>query len=107
MFGSIDPVAFGKEMGKLMREEMDKRLAPVLARLEAMEQKGISYRGNFNISDEYKRGDIVTFSGSAFHCVRDVHGEYPHRVENGARKASQAWQLMVKRGDDADKRSPR
>lgn len=70
-------------------------------RISRIEEKGVAYRGTFQLSDEYKRGDVVTFNGSAFHCARDVQGEYPHRTENGSRKNSDAWQLMVQRGRDA------
>jgi integrin beta 3 len=50
------------------------------------------YRGVFNLGDRYQRGDMVTFSGSLWHCNLETD-ERPG-------DASKAWTLAAKRGRD-------
>jgi hypothetical protein len=69
-------------------------------RVAEIEEKGVVYRGVYQHSDEYRRGDLVTYQGSIFHCVKDVSGEYPYRENNGVSRQSDAWVLAVKRGRD-------
>lgn len=61
-------------------------------RLNAIEQKGVSYRGVYQRSEDYKRGDLVTFGGSMWHATRNTTDEPG---------ASRDWQLAVKKGRDA------
>jgi hypothetical protein len=63
-------------------------------RIADLEIAPVRYRGVWQRSDEYRRGHVVTDSGSAWHAVRDVPaGEKPG--------SSDFWQLMVKAGKDA------
>jgi len=57
------------------------------------------YKGWFNKTEIYERGDCVTHGGSAFFCVRDGVSSAPsHEVTD---EVSPDWQIMVKRGRDA------
>lgn len=99
----------GEAIGGQVRKYVDAQTRPLLERIEALskrlatiEEKGIQYRGQFNASDDYTRGDLVTFKGSIFHCVRDCSGEPPHTTDpNGQSRPSGHWQLAVKKGRDA------
>lgn len=50
------------------------------------------YRGRFQISEKYARGDLVTWGGHLWHCDED-RGKKPDEPESG-------WTLAVKRGRD-------
>lgn len=54
---------------------------------------GLTYCGVFVSGKEYGTGDVVTYSGSAWHC----NGSTSARPGEG----HTAWQLMVKHGRDA------
>jgi hypothetical protein len=74
-------------------------------RLERIEEKGIVYRGIYDPNREYKLGDLVTFGGSMFHCLRDTIGCPPmHGLsdegQHQPRPDHYPWQLAVKRGRD-------
>ena len=69
-------------------------------RVRLIEEKGVVYRGLYNASDEYRRGDLVTFGGSIFHATRETAGISPVHGE-GQKPADHPWQLAVKRGRDA------
>ena len=96
-------------MAAVTTENLRQLLAPLLKevgelkrRIAVIETKGVSYRGQFNLSDDYKRGDLVTYKGSIFHAVRDVAGDFPHRVDaDGQSRVADAWQLAVHKGRDA------
>ena len=62
------------------------------ARVEAVEATVIKYCGVFKPAQEYRRGDLVNFDGSVFHCNADP------RCKPGNRSTS--WTLYVKRGAD-------
>lgn len=73
--------------------ELQDQISALQQRVVDLEAAPIRYRGVWQRSDEYKRGHVVTDSGSAWHAVKDVPpGEKPG--------ASDAWQLMVKAGKD-------
>lgn len=58
-------------------------------RIEELEAAPIRYRGVWQKSDTYKRGNVVTDASSAWHAIKDVEpGDRPG--------ASDSWQLMVK-----------
>lgn len=76
------------------------KLAELERRLARIEEKGVVYRGVFNASDEYRRGDLVSHGGSIFHCTRPTQGVSPTH-EQGAKALDHPWQLAVKRGRDA------
>lgn len=69
-----------------------KQIEPLQKRISELEEKGIAYQGVFQRSADYKRGDVVTHAGSAWHAVKTT------RAEPGV---SQDWQLMVKAGRNA------
>jgi Collagen triple helix repeat (20 copies). len=50
------------------------------------------YRGIYAPDQEYARGDVVTYSGGAFHCEAEKTQSRP--------ETSKDWKLMVKRGAD-------
>ncbi len=64
----------------------------LLDRVEHVEERGVRYRGVYQRSEDYKRGDLVTFEGSMWHATRDT-------IEEPG--ASKDWQLAVKKGRDA------
>lgn len=67
-------------------------LIEISDQLKEIESRGVRYRGIYQRSDEYKRGDLATFDGSMWCAIRDT-SECPAK--------SQDWQLAVKRGRDA------
>lgn len=77
-----------------------RRIDALELRLQEVENKGVVYRGVFNPSDDYRRGDLVTYGGSIFHCTRPTQGVSPYHGD-GAKAVDHPWQLAVKRGRDA------
>jgi len=69
-------------------EKLEKRLVEV-------ETRGFKYNGVYQKAQRYTRGDVVTYSGSAYVAIKDVvpEGEVPN--------ASTGWALLVQRGRDA------
>ena len=61
-------------------------------KVKKIESRGVQYRGVYQRSEDYKRGDLVTFEGSMWHATRDT-------IEEPG--ASKDWQLAVKKGRDA------
>jgi hypothetical protein len=75
-------------------------LAPYLKKIEALEQRvaelesgAMKYCGVHQPSLAYRKGNVVTYDGSAWCATRSVSAERPG--------SSDAWQLMVKHGKDA------
>ena len=62
------------------------------ARVAAIEERGVTYKGVWQPSQQYGRGDLVTFDGSIFHA-NDVTRQRPNGAASG-------WTLAVKRGAD-------
>lgn len=58
--------------------------------IESLKNKGIRYRGVFQRADQYERGDVVTYKGSAWVCVDDIG--------RGTPGDNTSWQLLVKSG---------
>jgi hypothetical protein len=81
-----------------LTDEVVARYAALLRRVERIESKGVVYRGLFNLSDDYTRGDLVTHGGSIFHAVKDTRGIAP--AHEGERGADYPWQLACRRGRD-------
>ncbi|MGE3875786.1 MAG: hypothetical protein AB7F74_22765 [Parvibaculaceae bacterium] len=75
----------------LMKEYVDKKDAEISDRLKAIETKSFPYRGVYQASEIYRRGDFVTLQGSMWHCTRDTQNKPG---------ASDDWQLAVKAGRD-------
>lgn len=72
-------------------------------RLARIEDRGIGYRGNYNQSDSYKAGDLVTHQGSIFHATRDTTGLSPAHGDE-RKQLDHPWQLACRRGRDAAQR---
>jgi hypothetical protein len=83
---------------KLLAEETHARIGELEARVRQIEDKGVSYRGSYSASEDYKRGDLVSYGGSIFHCTRDTQGVQP--AHDGERGLTFPWQIAVKRGRD-------
>ncbi|MCQ9144569.1 MULTISPECIES: hypothetical protein [Brucella/Ochrobactrum group] len=63
-------------------------------RLEALEEGGIQYRGIYQRAQNYSKGDVTTFHGSAWIALRSLkETEEPGTCDG--------WMLMVKKGRDA------
>lgn len=63
-------------------------------RLEALEEGGIQYRGIYQRAQNYSKGDVITFHGSAWIALRSLkETEEPGTCDG--------WMLMVKKGRDA------
>jgi hypothetical protein len=73
----------GAGLGLLARH-----LAAVEARLAELEGKGIKYSGVWQRAQDYKRGDVVTYDGSAWVATAEET-----RAQPGA---TNGWQLLVK-----------
>jgi hypothetical protein len=94
----------GRATGEMIREHVQKKLAPVLEELGAVtaelsalqdvvrSEKSLKYRGVHELGAAYDTGDTVTHGGSLWHCnvlTKERPGE-----------GSRAWTLAVKRGRD-------
>ncbi len=68
------------------------KLKALTARVEAIEDSGIRYRGNYQRASDYWKGDIVTHAGSMWVALKAV----PEGAAPGSTPAS--WQLASKGG---------
>lgn len=77
----------------LLQIHRTRRLA-LEKRIEALEkgQKAMCYRGVYDTTEHYEKGNFVTHGGSMWAALAD---------EPGKPGASDGWQLAVKRGADA------
>lgn len=73
--------------------DLETKVAALSARITDLEAGSMKYCGVHQASLAYRKGDVVTFDGSAWCCTRSVSAERPG--------SSDAWQLMVKHGKDA------
>jgi hypothetical protein len=73
------------------------------ARIEEIEKCGISYKGVYQRSCEYRRGSMTTYAGDLWACIADA-------APNECPGSSTKWQLCVKSGNgkdhDAQRRLP-
>jgi hypothetical protein len=95
---------FGGEIATLMKEFVERKLAPLriaVANLEAKNailsaeiaaHRSVKYMGVHKPGAEYSEGSLVTRDGSVFHCNRTTKAI----LGDG----NQDWQLAVKRGRD-------
>ena len=83
--------AAGRYIRKLFGE-FEPRIASLEKKIADVEQRGVRYRGVYQRSEDYKRGDLVTFDGSMWHATRDTTDEPG---------PSKDWQMAVKKGRDA------
>lgn len=58
--------------------------------LHCMQLPVLIYRGVYKDAEEYQRGDVVTWGGSAWHCNKPT--------KSAPRENTEDWQLMVKEG---------
>lgn len=84
----FDPEAFGTAVGKQIRDAV----APLLQRIEFLEQRPLRYDGPHESGKVYERGMFVTFDGSIWHA----NYKTASRPGDGP-----AWTLAVKKGRDA------
>jgi len=90
-----------KAFAPVVRQCVQRLIDPIIERLLAVEHRileieksGVKYCGTYQRALGYKRGSIVTESGSAWAALADVpEGEHPGKCAT--------WQLMVKSGRDA------
>ena len=76
-------------IGKFVRDEINKAVAPLHKRIFELENKGIQYVGTFQRAAEYRRGDVVTYDGCMWVAVCATP---PQEVPG----KSVCWQLSVK-----------
>ncbi|MCR6661954.1 MAG: hypothetical protein NVV60_02095 [Luteimonas sp.] len=57
-------------------------------RVRSIEDRGIRYRGSYQRSDDYRRGDLVTHQGGMWHAIRETREEPGMSID---------WQLTVKK----------
>jgi hypothetical protein len=85
---------------KVLTQYVDKKMATLAARIDKIETKGVVFRGIYNQSEEYTRGDLVSQGGSIFHCVRDTQGISPAHADNTQKAVDFPWQVACRRGRD-------
>jgi hypothetical protein len=85
-----------KRVNELVAER--ERNAKLEARLAEVESKYLHPGGVWQAATAYKRGAMVTYSGSSWHACRDTCAERPG-------DGSTAWQLAVKGRDALTERS--
>lgn len=68
------------------------RIAALEAKVEAIEDRGVAYRGIWQAAEQYERGNLVTLDDSIWHANTSTRA----KPGNG----SKAWTLAVKRGAD-------
>lgn len=74
-------------------EAIAQGVAPLAARLDEVEARGLEYRGQYERGQTYRRGAAVTYSGSLFIAMADT-------LSTDVPEASPAWRLACKRGRD-------
>ena len=87
-----DVQAFVNALAPVIKNYVQRSLEPVTKRLDGLEERGsLEYRGIFEDSTVYRKGDLVTRDGSLWIAKSPTH-ERPG--------ASSDWQLCVKRGQN-------
>ena len=93
MASTIEAIqALKKRVAEL--ESRDEDFKSLKSRLDALEEGAIKYRGAYQRAQEYSKGDVVTFNGSAWVAVKALK-------ETEAPASCDGWMLMVKKGRDA------
>jgi len=90
--------------GTILREHLARaldRIEQLESRLAEVESRGFKYCGVYQKAQKYARGDVVTYSGSAFVAIKDAV------PDNEIPNASGCWQMFVQRGRDASSRDRR
>lgn len=87
----FDGEAFGNRIFELVRRYVDPvktNHAALVKRLEALEQKALSYRGVWRHGESYQRNTIVTHAGVAWLAHKDT--------DSKPGGGDVAWQMIVK-----------
>lgn len=64
-------------MGVLVREHVERELAPLRERIAELEAKGrdqMTFRGVFQRALAYRRGDCCVSDGALWYCIADSEG---------------------------------
>ncbi len=90
------PVTLGQHLDYMntilvAMKKLNAQLAALQDRIGIVEMKGITYRGTYQRSAEYKRGEMTTHRGSMWSAVKSTSDE-PGKTAS--------WQLAVKAGRD-------
>lgn len=59
-------------VAEVIAEAVKEATAPLLKRIEMLEEGGIKYLGNYQRAAEYKRGDTVTHKGSLWTAIQQA-----------------------------------
>lgn len=94
----IDPEAFGKAMGEIVREvkealvsqinQLKGEVESLSRRLESAEERGMKYCGTWQRAMDYRRGDCVTHKGSLWTALK--------ATSQAPEEAASDWQLSAK-----------
>ncbi|TJV09494.1 MAG: hypothetical protein E5Y35_14655, partial [Mesorhizobium sp.] len=82
------------EFHVIQRQALDREIGELRQAIEDLKGRTMSYRGVWGDSEVYRKGDVTTHAGSAWHC--EAASSVGQRPGAGA-----GWRLMVKRGRDA------
>ena len=77
-------------VAEVIADAVKEATAPLLKRIETLEESGIKYLGNYQRAAGYGRGDTVTHKGSLWTAIRETTpgtapGDHPEQ-----------WQLSQK-----------
>jgi hypothetical protein len=64
----------GERLGVLVREHVERQLAPLrakLAELEARSAAMMAFKGTFQAAQRFERGDLAICDGQLFYSLRD------------------------------------
>lgn len=82
-------------------QPLDEKVMALEEQITRIQSKGVAYRGIYNQSDVYVRGDLVTHGGSIFHAARNTAGISPAHGGEERKALDHPWQLAVRRGRDS------
>lgn len=78
------------DIAEVIASSIKEATAPLLKRIETLEEGGIKYLGNYQRAAGYKRGDTVTHKGSLWTALQGVSpGDAPSNHPD-------KWQLSQK-----------
>lgn len=89
-----EKIELQRALATFVEERVALAIKPLRERVIEMEKRGLNYCGVYQKAAVYRRGDVVTESGSMHVAIADVID--PSEAPNGSNK----WQLCVKRGAD-------
>lgn len=86
----LDAKAFGQEIAAMVRAHVAERIEPLEQRIGELEAARLAFKGVWQASTIYRRGDLATREGAIWHCNRDGTSDRPG---DGT-----GWQMAVKQG---------